>query len=102
MIIAGRMVIIFQYGTIYLVSFATNHNPIFAFCFKIKMQSTNSIADSGIEYKITQPSPRLSDYGESFWILKNTSDTAHAMVGLPDGRFNIIFFYHKTNLSVRC
>jgi AraC-like DNA-binding protein len=57
------------------------------------MQSTNSIADSGIKYKITKPSTQLSDFVESFWMLENTSDTAHETVGLPDGRFDIIFSY---------
>jgi hypothetical protein len=44
------------------------------------MQSTNSIADSGIEYKITKPSTQLSYFVESFWMLENTSDTAHETV----------------------
>ncbi|MFM2327655.1 MAG: hypothetical protein RIR31_1857 [Bacteroidota bacterium] len=44
------------------------------------MQSTNSINDNGSEYKITKPSTQLSYFVESFWMLKNTSDTAHETV----------------------
>ncbi len=50
----------------------------------------------GIEFKIAAPSPQLSDFVESFWMLENTSDTAHDTVGLPDGRFDIIFSYSST------
>ena len=57
------------------------------------MQSTNNITESGIEFKIARPSPQLADFVESFWMLKNTSGTAHETVGLPDGRFDIIFSY---------
>ena len=57
------------------------------------MQSTNNITESGIEFKIARPSPTLADFVESFWMLENTSGTAHETVGLPDGRFDIIFSY---------
>ena len=46
-----------------------------------------------IEWKTAKSSPQLSDFVESFWMLKNTSDIAHETVGLPDGRFDIIFSY---------
>ncbi|OKS89643.1 helix-turn-helix domain-containing protein [Mucilaginibacter polytrichastri] len=59
------------------------------------MQSTNSIADSGIEYKIAKPSTELSDFVESFWMIENTSAIPHEAVGLPDGRFDIIFSYSQ-------
>jgi AraC-like DNA-binding protein len=59
------------------------------------MQST-SITDSGIEFKIAYPSPQLSGFVESFWMVENTSDKAHDTVGLPDGRFDIIFSYSAT------
>jgi AraC-like DNA-binding protein len=59
------------------------------------MQSTNRIANSGIEYNIAKPSAELAPFVESFWMLENTSDTVHAMVGLPDGRFDIIFSYSQ-------
>ena len=56
------------------------------------MQSSNNII-SGIEYKIVKPDPQLFDFVESFWMLENTSDKVHEIVGLPDGRFDIIFSY---------
>ena len=55
------------------------------------MQSTNNITNSGIEYKIANPTPQLYNFVESFWMLENTSDEVHETVGLPDGRFDIIF-----------
>jgi AraC-like DNA-binding protein len=51
------------------------------------------MANSGIEFKIAKPSLQLSDFVESFWMVKNTLDTAHETIGLPDGRFDIIFSY---------
>jgi hypothetical protein len=51
------------------------------------------MANSGIEFKIAKPSPQLSRFVESFWMVKNTLDTAHETIGLPDGRFDIIFSY---------
>lgn len=57
------------------------------------MQSTNDITDRGIEFKIAKPVSPLSDFVESFWMVKNTWDTPHETVGLPDGRFDIIFSY---------
>src|SRR3954463_13001343 len=42
------------------------------------------------------PSPNLSGFVESFWMLENPSDTAHETVGLPDGRFDIIFSFSAT------
>ncbi|MFA6277616.1 MAG: AraC family transcriptional regulator [Pedobacter sp.] len=57
------------------------------------MQSTKNITPNGIEFKILKPSPPLSDFVESFWMLENPSDEAHETVGLPDGRFDIIFSY---------
>ncbi len=48
---------------------------------------------SDIIFKIKEPPPQLSDFVESFWMLENTSGAAHDTVGLPDGRFDIIFSY---------
>jgi len=56
------------------------------------MQSTNNITE-WIKFKIATPAPQLSDFVESFWMVENTSATAHETVGLPDGRFDIIFSY---------
>lgn len=60
------------------------------------MQSTNTITNSGIEYQVLMPSSQLSDFVESFWMIKNTSDKDHETVGLPDGRLDIIFSYAPT------
>jgi AraC-like DNA-binding protein len=57
------------------------------------MQSGSSITDSGIEYQVVSPSPQLTDYVESIWMIENTVNSAHETVGLPDGRFDIIFSY---------
>lgn len=51
------------------------------------------MTDSGIKFKVASPSPQLSGFVESFWMVKSTSDTVHETVGLPDGRFDIIFSY---------
>jgi AraC-like DNA-binding protein len=48
---------------------------------------------SGIKFKVARPSAQLSDFVESFWMVKNTLDTAHNTIGLPDGRFDIIFSF---------
>jgi len=48
---------------------------------------------ANIQFQILKPIPQLSDFVESFWMLENTSDMAHETVGLPDGRFDIIFSY---------
>jgi hypothetical protein len=60
------------------------------------MQSTDDITDSGIKFSIAKPTPLLSDFVESLWMLENTSDKAHETIGLPDGRFDIIFSYSIT------
>jgi len=64
------------------------------------MQSTNSIAGSGIEYKIAKPSTQLFGFVESFWMLENTSDTAHESVGLPDGRFDLNGFVRIFSFTI--
>jgi AraC-like DNA-binding protein len=46
-----------------------------------------------IQYNIIQPDLALSGFVESFWMLENVSATAHEIVVLPDGRFDIIFSY---------
>ena len=48
---------------------------------------------NGLKWKTIKPTKELSDFVESFWMLENTSDTAHEIVILPDGRFDIIFSY---------
>jgi hypothetical protein len=48
---------------------------------------------NNIQLKIIKPSPQLSDFVESFWMLANHSESAHEIVVLPDGRFDILFSY---------
>ncbi|MGZ4088730.1 MAG: helix-turn-helix domain-containing protein, partial [Bacteroidia bacterium] len=38
---------------------------------------------------------RLSEFVESIWAIRNYSETAHEIVVLPDGRFDIIFSYSE-------
>jgi hypothetical protein len=57
------------------------------------MQSAGKIDNSGIEFKTAEPPPQLSEFVDSFWMVENKSDIAHETVGLPDGRFDIIFSY---------
>jgi AraC-like DNA-binding protein len=57
------------------------------------MESINNITDSGIKFRMELPAPPLSEFVESFWMLENTSDLVHDTIGLPDGRFDIIFSY---------
>src|ERR1700755_3450558 len=44
-----------------------------------------------IEYKVIKPSPGLSDFVESFWMLTNHSKEKKEVVIVPDGRFDIFF-----------
>ncbi len=44
-----------------------------------------------IEIKTIRPAANLSDYVESFWMIKNDSTVEKEIVVLPDGRFDIIF-----------
>jgi AraC-like DNA-binding protein len=48
---------------------------------------------ANIEFKQNLPTSQLSDFVESFWMIENTSNKAHEIVILPDGRFDIIFSY---------
>ena len=57
------------------------------------MQTTKTITDTSIEYKTIKPTPKLSDFVENFWMVKNSSFKEHKIITLPDGRFDIIFFY---------
>ncbi|MCC9066485.1 helix-turn-helix domain-containing protein [Flavobacterium piscisymbiosum] len=49
--------------------------------------------NSAIKRRIIKPEPRLSDFVENFWMIENTSDSPHDIVVLPNGRFDIAFFY---------
>ncbi|MFC6244032.1 helix-turn-helix domain-containing protein [Flavobacterium psychroterrae] len=50
-------------------------------------------ASNDIIRKIIKPQPELSDFVENLWMLENTSDSPHEIVVLPNGRFDIMFFY---------
>lgn len=51
------------------------------------------LADSSIEINYINPVPKLTEYIENIWMLRNASDTEHNIIVLPDGRFDIIFSY---------
>lgn len=42
-----------------------------------------------LRYEIKQPTPALSDYVDSFWVLHNPSNQEKAVVILPDGRIDL-------------
>lgn len=54
---------------------------------------TNHILISDIEFQVANPAPQLSDFVESFWMIKNKSASKHEIVILPDGKFDIIYFF---------
>jgi AraC-like DNA-binding protein len=49
--------------------------------------------NNDIQYQAIRPDSSLADFVDSFWMLANHSQTAHEIVILPDGRFDIIFSY---------
>jgi len=54
--------------------------------------------NNNIKYKSIKPEPSLADFVESVWMLENTADTAHEIVVLPNGRFDIIFLQMPNEL----
>jgi len=50
---------------------------------------------TGIEYKELKPSPELSDFVESFWMLTNTTNEEKPVVLVPDGRIDLSFNLSK-------
>lgn len=50
------------------------------------------------DYKLMKPDPSLSNYVESFWLLRNPSDSNKDVVVLPDGRIDLIFSQSPTEL----
>lgn len=48
---------------------------------------------NGIEIHTTKPDKSLSEFVESFWMIKNLSAIKKEVIVLPDGRFDIIFSY---------
>lgn len=54
-----------------------------------------------MEYKIIKPATLLSDFVESFWMLKSNTDQDKEIVIVPDGRIDLIFSWsHKQPLHV--
>lgn len=51
------------------------------------------LEDKNIVLQVAEPDKQLADFVESFWMIANHSDVAHEIVILPDGRFDIIFYY---------
>ncbi|TZF83266.1 helix-turn-helix transcriptional regulator [Pedobacter sp. BS3] len=48
--------------------------------------------NNDLQYKIVKPDRPLSDFVDSFWFLRNQSDTAKETIGLPDGLIDILLF----------
>ena len=44
-----------------------------------------------LEYKITKPDTSLTEFVESFWLLKNRSENNKNVIVLPDGRIDLFF-----------
>ncbi|MGX5820609.1 helix-turn-helix domain-containing protein [Chitinophaga lutea] len=61
---------------------------------------------SNLIYKVAAPAPRLKDFVDSFWMLRNPSDASHEVVVLPDGRIDLFLAtsaaepFHITLLSL--
>ncbi len=51
------------------------------------------IAETSIEINYVKPMPKLTEYVENIWMLRNTSDTEYEIIVLPDGRLDISFSY---------
>ncbi|WP_448697826.1 DUF6597 domain-containing transcriptional factor [Mucilaginibacter sp. AW1-3] len=49
-----------------------------------------------LEYKIIKPDKQLSDFVDSFWFLRNQSDTDMDTTGLPDGLIDLLLFKSAT------
>lgn len=45
--------------------------------------------DNGLTYKIIRPDKPLSDFVDSFWFLRNQSDSNKETIGLPDGLIDV-------------
>ncbi|TCD05882.1 AraC family transcriptional regulator [Pedobacter frigidisoli] len=45
--------------------------------------------ENDLAYKMVEPDKSLSDFVESFWFLKNQSDSSREAIALPDGRIDL-------------
>jgi AraC-like DNA-binding protein len=52
--------------------------------------------DNGLTYQIIEPDKALADFVESFWLLKNLSDSDKEVVVLPDGRIDLFLTQSAT------
>jgi len=52
--------------------------------------------DNDLKYKMVKPDKALSDFVESFWCLRNPSDTDKETIGLPDGLIDVLLFKSAT------
>lgn len=50
-----------------------------------------NVLPSGMELKNIQPAKSLTDFVESFWMIRNDTPEEKEIIVLPDGRFDIIF-----------
>lgn len=57
---------------------------------------TSQIMSNQFVFQSLAPPPELSDFVESFWLLKNLSDQEQDMVIMPDGRVDLFFTYSDT------
>ena len=52
--------------------------------------------DNNFDFKIIKPDKLLADFVESFWLLRNQSDSDKTIVVLPDGRIDLFFSQSAT------
>ncbi len=46
---------------------------------------------TNLQFKEVKPTGALADFVDSFWMVHNTSDLGKEVIGLPDGRIDLIF-----------
>lgn len=51
------------------------------------------LAESSIKIEYVKPVPELIEYVKNIWMLRNTSDTEHEIIVLPDRKLNVSFSY---------
>lgn len=52
--------------------------------------------DSDLYFRVSLPDTALSPFVESFWMLRNTSDSDKEIIVLPDGRIDLILSHSAT------
>lgn len=56
------------------------------------------LAESSIKIEYVKPVPELIEYVKNIWMLRNTSDTEHEIIVLPDRKLNVSFSYFYKQL----